>query len=62
MKYVLGKRCKIVIEVDGKRLFYTVTKVLDISKNHISFIDKFGKSYTYSLDLLKEIHSVSIKA
>jgi hypothetical protein len=62
VEYVLGKKCKIVIVVDGKKLFYTVKKVIDISKNHISFVDKFGKTYTYSLEYLKEIHSIGMKA
>lgn len=61
MNNLLGKRCKLTIEIDGKKLYYTVSEVLDITKTHISFRDKFDKEYTYSLEYLKEIHSTGIK-
>jgi len=55
-KLYLNKICKIVVLSDSKRLFYTA-EVLDLSDGHISFIDKFGVYYTYSMKEVVEINT-----
>jgi len=57
MEQYIGKTCKIRILSRSREIFFTadVTNVDDL---HISFIDKFGESYTF---LKSEIHEISTK-
>ena len=56
MKEYLGQTCKILIQLNDKELFY-YAKIISINQTHISFLDKYGKLYTYKKDLIKEIHN-----
>ena len=56
MKEYIGKACNILIILKGRYLFYNVKKVLDVTENHISFIDKFGNNYTYRKENVNEIN------
>jgi hypothetical protein len=49
MKQLIGKSCKITIKdpVNGRILYYTVRRIIDISDTHINFIDKFGFEFCY---------------
>ena len=50
-----GKYCRILIAFEGQLLFYRAT-VLDVTKNHIIFRDKFGRNYGYDVALVREIN------
>lgn len=58
MKQLIGRSCKITINVDGRSLFYTAKEVLDISSTHILFKDKFDKQYSFRLQDVLEIQDV----
>ena len=60
-KVFLGQSCKMTVVINGKSLFYTVKKVLDISSDHITFVDKFDEKYRYALEYVKEIRTLSPK-
>ncbi len=50
MKEYLGKSCKLHISPKKDiNLYYTVKEVTAISENHITFIDKYNKVYTFRL-------------
>jgi len=53
-KILVGKLCKILVNVNGKQLGYTAT-ITSISESHIGFIDKFGDTYFYNLRNIEEI-------
>ena len=55
MKQHIGKKCFIkILTKDNKELYYTGT-VIALTKNHISFIDKYGKGWSYLIEDVKEI-------
>jgi len=58
MKYLIGKSCRLTISLNGKNLFYTANKVLEVTATHITFIDKFNKQFCYRLQDLVEIQDV----
>ena len=57
MKEYIGKKCNILVILNGKYLFYNVKKVLDVTEDHISFIDKFNNNYTYKKGDIAEINT-----
>ena len=57
MKEFIGKSAKILININGSYLFYNSPKVTDITEDHISFIDKFGRLYTHSIKNIVEINA-----
>lgn len=54
MKQHLGLPVKLHLEVDNKNLFYTGI-ITEITDEHISFKDKFGKPYTFRISSVIEI-------
>ena len=57
MKHHEGKKCKIHIQRDGKDLYYEAD-VLSVDESHITFVDKFGKEYTFRRDDIIEIRTL----
>ena len=45
----IGKSCVLTVELDGRKLFYTVKLVTDVSGSHISFIDKYDERLSVRL-------------
>ena len=57
MKHHEGKKCKIHIQRDSKDLYYEAN-VLSVDESHITFVDKFGKEYTFRRDDIIEIRTL----
>ncbi len=51
MEILKDKTYIFIFDINGKFLTYT-GKVIDIDSNFVSFIDKYGKEYSYSLKTL----------
>jgi len=51
MQILKDKTYIFVFNINGRYLTYT-GKVIDIDSNFVSFIDKFGKEFSYSLNTL----------
>ncbi len=58
MKELIGKSCKIGIKVRDKDYFYTVREVTNYDEPHLTFIDKYDKTYTYHKDNIVGIREV----
>ena len=58
MEKLVGKSCKLWILEDGKSYFYTVKEVTRFKDPHLTFIDKFSKSYTFHKDRIMRIKEV----
>lgn len=58
MKHLKGKRCKLIINSDNRKLFYTVSEVIDVSDIHITFKDKFNKPFIFRIEDIVEVHDV----
>jgi len=58
MKQLEGKSCLLEIQYHGQKLYYKATRVLDVSPTHITFLDKFGKQYSFRLIDIVEINEV----
>ena len=58
MKHLIGKSCKITMEINGKTLFYTVKKIISVSDTHISFIDKFNETLTFRQKDVVEVKQI----
>ena len=56
MNEYIGKKCNILVILNGRYLFYNVRKVLSVTEEHISFIDKFNNNYTYKKENVAEIN------
>ena len=54
MEEYLNKKVKILIAFHNDELFYYAT-ITNVSDTHISFIDKFGKKYTYLKTMVIQI-------
>ncbi len=54
MEKYLNKEVRLCVKIDNERLYYTGI-VTEISKDHISFIDKYYTHYTYKKILIEEI-------
>lgn len=55
MEQYIGKECKIMISIkEGIHLIY-IARVKSITNNHLSFLDKFNKEYTFKIDHIMEI-------
>lgn len=54
MKDWIGKKVKIIVNVEGVRYTYTA-EVLDVTDSHITFIDKFGTKYSKILTEVLDI-------
>ena len=57
MKRYKDKKVKLIVKVQGQLLNYTA-KVLEVSEQHITFYDKFGKVYSYLLKDIVEIQTL----
>lgn len=55
--YWLGKSAKIFILKDGKDLIFTA-KIVEIDENHISFIDKFGITFSFNRKFVNEMKEI----
>ena len=58
MKRLIGRSCRVTINVKGKDLYYTITEILGVSDTHLTFEDKFNKIYSYRLQDVIEIQDV----
>lgn len=47
MKFDLNKSYRIVVDINGKILTYSI-KVIDEDENFVSFVDKFGNHLSYN--------------
>lgn len=50
----ISLNAKIEILKDEERLIYTAT-IIDLNENYITFIDKFGKTYSFNHEVVKQI-------
>ncbi len=57
MKKYKNKKVKIHLKVKGADLYYSAL-VTEVSKTHISFLDKYGDAYTFKREYIEEISSV----
>ena len=57
MKDWIGKKARIIINVEGSRHTYTA-KIIDVTDSHITFIDKFETKYTKILSEVLDIEEV----
>jgi hypothetical protein len=58
MKHLVGKSCVLEIDYHDKSLFFKAICVKSVTKTHISFIDKFGKEYSFRLVDIVEVNQV----
>lgn len=58
MKDLIGRSCKLTVELRHKSIFYTVKKILDLNDTHIRFVDKFNKEYLYNRKQILEIQEI----
>lgn len=58
MKQLIGKSCLLEIQYHDQRLYYRAIRILDVSDTHITFLDKFGKQYSFRLIDVVEINDV----
>lgn len=49
MKHLEGKSCLLDINYKGTSLFFKALRVIEVSATHITFLDKFGKTYSFRL-------------
>ena len=58
--YLIGKQCSIHVRdpLHGKILYYTVKEVIDVTDTHMTFIDKFGKEFSYKMDDILQIQDI----
>ena len=54
MKLLIGKKVKIVFKIDNSLLTYTAD-ITHQDKNHISFVDRNGISYTHKIANIEEV-------
>ena len=52
--YWIGKKAKIEILKENKKLFYTAD-IMEIDNSHITFIDRAGVVYNFSMEFVKEM-------
>jgi hypothetical protein len=55
MKEFISKKCKISIIANKKQLFFIAT-VQSVTDNHITFLDKYNKLYTFRIKDVFEIN------
>lgn len=55
MKEWIGKSAKIIIIKDKIKLYFSAKMILDITQEHITFIDKYNFPYTFHKSLVEEI-------
>ena len=58
MKHLIGKSCKLTLDINSKQLFYTAKKVISISDTHISFIDKYNEMISFRMKDVVEVNNV----
>jgi len=56
MQEYLGRQCKITVNVVGKNLFFTGI-IQNVTKSHITFMDKYGIQYTFNIANIIEINA-----
>jgi len=52
--YWIGKKARIEILKDGKRLIYTA-KIVEIDEAHITFVDRDGETFSFNRELVQEM-------
>lgn len=57
MIFQIGKKYKIILNINEHVLTYSCT-LLSEDNNFITFIDKFGKEYTYNKNLILSIERI----
>ncbi len=58
-KYWIGKKARIEILKDGKRLIYTA-KIIEIDNHSITFSDRDGRIFSYNRELVKEMEGLGV--
>ena len=53
MKDLIGEKAKLHIVKNGQDLFYTAV-VVDVTDQHITFVDKYNNKYVFLLEYVKE--------
>lgn len=59
MSLEVGHSYKLVIEINSNILTYTCT-IIDIDDIFVSFLDKFGKEYSYNKKLIISYEEVKV--
>lgn len=59
MQDLIGKSCKLQVELNGKELFFTAKRVLHVSDTHITFLDKFGQVCSFRLQDLAKVQEIN---
>jgi hypothetical protein len=57
MKEFVGKKCNIHVKIKCQDLFYEAI-VLDFDSPILTFVDKFGKTFSFNKDFIQEIDEV----
>ncbi len=59
MKLTIGNSYKIVIDINGKILTFSC-KIISNEDGFITFIDKFGKTYSYNLNNIISYEEIEV--
>lgn len=59
MEEYINKKVFLRISIDGKTLFYNAV-ITNVTRTHISFIDKFDQKYCYRIEDVIEIKEEKI--
>jgi hypothetical protein len=58
MKHLIGKSALLEIDYHGKTLYFKAICIKSVTTTHISFIDKFGKDYSFRCKDVVEANQV----
>lgn len=54
MEQYINKKCKVLVNINGKLLNYKAI-ITSVSSTHIDFTDKFNKAYSFNRNNIIEI-------
>jgi len=58
LNYWIGKRARLEILKDGKKLYYTAF-ILECNEEYISFKDKFGETFSFKRKFINQISEIN---
>ncbi len=57
MRLIVGNSYRLILKINNVSLYYTC-KIIDIDDNFVTFIDKFGKTFSYNLSTLTSFEKI----
>ena len=58
-KSLIGKSCKLFVDINTHSLFFQVREITSITDTHISFLDKYNNYYCFRKQDVVEINEIS---